>query len=242
MGDLVLYEIRGLACWITLNRPEKHNCIHMPMLRLLDGKLIEAANHAAVKVVVVSGAGTKAFSSGADLKAFGGLAAAEVPSWIRSGNSILNRLATISKPTIAVVQGYAYGGGLELALACDFRIATPDAKFCSPELQRGWVPGWGGLTRLRGLLGEARAKEIAFLGDVIDGTEAARIGLVTKVVPLELLDDALLGFIERLAAIQAAPFAAAKAALSLGEVSNAEIELQVIATLLARGLARAAEG
>ena len=239
MSNLILSEVCGLACRITLNRQEKHNCIDIPMLRLLDERL-DAANESAAKVIVICGAGNKAFSSGADLKVFGALSAAEIPHWIRLGNTVLNRLSTISKPTIAAVQGYAYGGGLELALACDFRIGTSDAKFSSPELQRGWVPGWGGLSRLRRLLGEAKAKEVACFGNVIDGSEAARIGLLTKVVPSEFLEGALTDIVDRLAAIDAASFAAAKVVLSASEVGSAEIELQVIATMLARGAQDAA--
>ena len=148
MSNLVLDKVWDGACHITLNRPDKHNCIDIPMLRMLNEALARAANDDAVKVIVICGAGDKAFSSGADLKAFGALSTAEIPYWIRLGNAILNRLSTLPKPTVAAIQGYAYGGGLELALACDFRIATLNAKFSSPELQRGWVPGWGGFPRL----------------------------------------------------------------------------------------------
>lgn len=235
MNDLVLYELRGSTCRITLNRPDKHNCIDIAMLRQLDDKVAAAGDDGAAKVVLVCGAGAKAFSSGGDLKAFSALSAAEIPDWVRLGNAVLNRLATIPKPTIAAIKGYAYGGGLELALACDFRIAAPEAKFSSPELKHGWVPGWGGLTRLRRLLGEAKAKEIALLGDVLDANEATRIGLVTKVVAPGSFEAELNTFVDRLAALDAGSFAAAKAVLSAGEISSAEVEFQVVATLMARG-------
>lgn len=233
MSELVLYELQDGVCRIVLNRPQKHNCIDFQMLYQLDMKLSDAEGDSAVRAIVLCGAGDRAFSSGADLGAFGALIPAEVPAWIRLGNAVVKRLSSISKPTIAIIQGYAYGGGMELALACDFRIATPAARFCSPELKHGWIPGWGGLTRLRSLLGEARAKEIVFLSDVLDANDASRLGLVTKIVSSESIGDELHNFIDHLVGLDGVSFAAAKAMLAGAEVSNTEVEFQVAATLLA---------
>jgi enoyl-CoA hydratase/carnithine racemase len=116
--------------------------------------------------------------------------------------------------TVAVIQGYALGGGLELALVCDFRIASAEATFGSPELQHGWLPGWGGINRLKQLLGASRAKEIIFLGDHIPAEEAFRIGLINRISKPELLEQETENVLEKLLKLDPEVFAMAKAAIS----------------------------
>jgi enoyl-CoA hydratase/carnithine racemase len=149
---------------------------------LMEAALNDIKKQKTVNVIVITGAGDKAFCSGGNLNDFAKLTEFhDVKDWIKYGNEVFNLLENMPVATVASINGYSMGGGLELALACDLRIATEVAVFSMPELTHGWVPGWGGLTRLRRLIGEARAKELIMLGDRIDGNEAHRIGLVHKV-------------------------------------------------------------
>jgi enoyl-CoA hydratase/carnithine racemase len=180
--EKVLLDIQNQIATITINNPEKMNCLDMEMLALIEKNLMEIKRSKSAKVIVMKGAGDKAFSTGGNLKDFGKLTEFhEVKDWIKYGNEVFNLLANMPVATVASINGYTMGGGLELALSCDLRIAAEDAVFSMPELNHGWVPGWGGLTRLRRLIGEARAKEVIMLGEQIDGKEAHRIGLVHKI-------------------------------------------------------------
>lgn len=230
--SLVLFEVHGPVCTISLNRPEKHNAIDQALLRTLDDAIARADRDAGIRAVVVRGAGGKAFSAGGDLKAFAALRQPEIAGWITLGNRVFSRLESLPKPTIAAIHGFAYGGGLELALACDFRLVSPAAKFSSPEVIQGWTPGWGGMMRLRRLLGEAHAKQIVFLGDVIEAQEALRIGLVTRVVPAKHFATEVQQFAERLARLEPEAFAAAKKALAgwAESVTAEDIRFQTSAT------------
>lgn len=165
---------------VILNNPLKMNCMGFQMLHELKDAVEQAKKDDAVRLVVFKGAGDKAFSTGADLKEFHSLSDEQASEWIEFGNEVFNTVENLKKPTVAFINGYAMGGGLELALACDFRIGTESAILSCPELQHGWLPGWGGMTRLRRLLGEARAKELVFLCDKISAKEALQIGLLTK--------------------------------------------------------------
>lgn len=187
--EKILFEIEGNIGTITLNNPEKMNCLDIEMLGLIETILMDVKKHKSVNVLIIKGAGERAFSTGGNLKDFGKLTEFhEVKDWIKYGNEVFNLLEQLPIATIAMIQGYTMGGGLELALACDLRIATRDSVFSMPELNHGWVPGWGGLTRLRRLIGEAKAKELIILGERIDGDEALRFGLVNKICGSKELD------------------------------------------------------
>jgi enoyl-CoA hydratase len=213
MADLILTELTDGVYTVTLNRPEKLNCINIEMLETLEASILIAENNKDICIVVIKGAGERAFSTGGDLKVFNNLPQRETMDWIRKGHSIFNRLENLSKPTIAVIKGYAFGGGLELALACDFRLAAERASFRLPEVLHGWPPGWGALTRLARLIGQARAKEMILLGEALRAETAYQYGLVTRVVEELKLPKALQGIIETLDAIDADAFAIAKSAL-----------------------------
>lgn len=174
-------EIKNQIAFITLNNPAKLNCIGFQMLYELEAAIENVEKNPDAGVVVFKGAGDRAFSTGADLKEFQSLSGKQIEEWILLGNNVFNRIENLGKPTIAYINGYAMGGGLELALACDFRIATATAIFCSPELQHGWLPGWGGMTRLRRLLGELKAKEIVMMNEKIPANEALNMGLINKI-------------------------------------------------------------
>jgi enoyl-CoA hydratase/carnithine racemase len=152
---------------------------------------------------------------------------------------VFNRLESLPKPTVAVIRGYALGGGLELALACDFRLAYPDAWFANPEVQRGWLPGWGGMWRLPRLLGEARAKELILLSERIDAQEALRLGLVTRLVSFGEGPETVRAFAGKLGSLRPEIFALAKTSLtgSAGSLRDRAIQFDVLAALYAKNLA-----
>ena len=178
----IVFEIKETIATITLNNPEKMNCLDMKMLELLEAALLNFKKDKSVHVIVIKGAGDRAFSTGGNLKDFTRLSDFdEVTKWIKYGNEVFNLLENIPMATIAAINGYAMGGGLELALSCDLRIATENSIFSMPELNHGWVPGWGGLSKIRRLIGESKAKEMIMLGEQINGTEAHLIGLINKV-------------------------------------------------------------
>ena len=178
----IITELSGKIATITINNPKKMNCIDMDMLSLMERDLLNIKKENSAHVIVIKGAGNKAFSTGGNLNDFEKLTEFhEVKEWIKYGNSVFNLLENMPVATIAVIDGYAMGGGWELALSCDLRIATENATFSMPELNHGWIPGWGGLSRLRRLIGESKAKEMIMLGEQINGVEAQHIGLVNKV-------------------------------------------------------------
>ena len=181
MGKIII-NIENKIANITINNPTKMNCLDIEMLELLEEGLSQIKKNKLANAIVITGAGDKAFSTGGNLKDFGKLSDFhEIKEWIKYGNEVFNFLENMPMATIAAINGYTMGGGLELTLSCDLRIATDNSVFSMPELNHGWVPGWGGLSRLRRLIGESKAKEIIMLGEQIDGIEAHRIGLVNKV-------------------------------------------------------------
>lgn len=198
----IYIETSNKIATITINNPEKLNCLDMEMLGLLESALIRIKKEKSAQVIILKGAGDKAFSTGGNLKDFGKLSGfEEIREWISYGNEVFNLLETIPVATIAAINGYAMGGGLELALSCDLRIATNNSVFSMPELNHGWVPGWGGLSKLRRLIGESKAKEIIMLGERIDAKEAHRIGLVNKVCESNNLGSIILEISSKLTKI-----------------------------------------
>lgn len=203
---------------LTLNRPEKLNALNWDVLRALEDTLAACAADPEVRCVVLVGAGERAFSAGADLQAVAALTPETAREWIRLGHRVCNRLASLPQPVVAALRGYCLGGGLELALACDFRIAADDARLGLPEVSHGWVPGWGGARRLATLAGPARARLLALLAEPVSAQVAELWGLVHRVVPPETLLREATAFAERLAGY------------------SPEAVRQVKATLLVRGL------
>lgn len=236
MSSLILAELHNYVLTLTLNNPEKLNCINFDMLESLDQHIQEAEENSEIRCVVFRGAGDRAFSTGGDLHQFRALKGRENNRWIQTGNQLFKRLEELSKPTLAVITGYAFGGGLELALACDFRFATPNATFGMPELKHGWLPGWGAMMRLKKLLGEARAKELVLLCDNIRADEAFRIGLVHAVADREPLEEKLSAVIEHVLSLRTELFAFAKSVLNGREdqVTPASMSFDVLATAYAK--------
>jgi enoyl-CoA hydratase len=179
----VTLALTGQLATITLNRPEKLNAIDPAMLARLDAIVGQLDRDPAVRVVLIAGAGGRAFSVGADVNAWASLQPLDMwRAWTREGHRVFERLARLRQPTIAVIDGFAFGGGLELALACDLRIAGANAEFAQPEVKIGTLPGWAGTRRLPDIVGVARAKQMIFGGGRVDAATAARWGLVNETV------------------------------------------------------------
>ena len=186
----LLFENQNGVGLLTMNRPAAFNALNRETMDELADFFGAAAVDPALKVLVITGA-DKAFVAGADIKCMLPMSAAEGQAWARLGQTVFNRIETLPVPVIAAVNGFALGGGCELCLACDIRIASEKAKFGQPEVTLGVIPGFGGTQRLSRLVGKGIAKELIFTGDMIDAQEAMRIGLVNKVTtPDELLPAA----------------------------------------------------
>jgi enoyl-CoA hydratase len=177
---------------LTVNRPDALNALDAATLTELRDRLREVADDDGVRVVVLTGAGDRAFVAGADIKYMSGLDVHEAREWGRLGQEAGSLLETMPKPTIAAVNGFALGGGCELALACDFRYAASTAKLGQPEVNLGIIPGWGGTQRLARAVGIGLAKELVLTGRQVDAEQAQRIGLVNAVFePGELMAKTL---------------------------------------------------
>lgn len=188
MSELVHVDRReGGVCWVTLNRPEARNALSLALNNELNeiGQELEADRH--VRAVVLTGAGDKAFCAGADLKERRGVAAEDTRPYVNAIGNAINQWAKIRAPTIALLNGSAYGGGLELALACDLRVIVEGAELALTEVRLGIMPGAGGTVRLPRLIGEALAKEMILLGRRVSAQRAYEIGLVNAVVPRDRL-------------------------------------------------------
>ena len=166
---------------VTVDRPDALNALDLPTLTELRDRLLELSADDAVRVVVLTGGGERAFIAGADIKYMSGLDVAGAQAWGELGHDCARLLETMPKPTIAAVNGFALGGGCELALACDTRYAASGAKLGQPEVNLGIIPGWGGTQRLARVCGLGVAKELIFTGRVVGAEEALRIGLVNGV-------------------------------------------------------------
>ncbi len=188
----VRYEVDsdGFAL-ITINRPDKHNALNHQVLTELDRCMRQARQDEAVSGVIITGAGEKSFCAGADIQQFKELDAYSGHRFALYGQAVFNRIEEMPKPVIAAVNGYALGGGCELAIACHLRVAADHAVFGQPEVGLGLIPGYGGTQRLPRLIGRGLAAELILTGERISARRAFEIGLVNRVVPIEhLLDTA----------------------------------------------------
>jgi enoyl-CoA hydratase len=178
---LIRVERQGAVAVVTVDRPEAMNALDVDTLTELRDRLRELAEDDRARVVILTGAGEKAFVAGADIKYMSGLSVDEAREWGALGHQAGRLLETMPKPTIAAVNGFALGGGCELALACDIRYTGSGAKFGQPEVNLGIIPGWGGTQRLARVCGLGVAKELLFTGRLVDAEEALRIRLVNGV-------------------------------------------------------------
>jgi enoyl-CoA hydratase/carnithine racemase len=184
----LLLEVEGPIATITINRPEKLNALDPAMLARFDEIVDQIDRDREIRVAILTAAGEKAFCAGADINAWAALEPIEMwRRWVRDGHRVFNCFAELRQPTIAALNGFAFGGGLELALAADLRVAASHATFASPEVKIATVPGWAGTSRLPQVVGVARAKQMIFGGGRIDADTAERWGLVNEVVAADEL-------------------------------------------------------
>jgi enoyl-CoA hydratase len=186
----ILYQASEGVATITINRADVLNALSASTVRELDAAFAAVADDAGVRVVIVTGAGEKAFVSGADISELATLDPVAGRKTAEFGQSTLRRLETMGKPSIAAINGYALGGGCELAMACTIRIAAENAKLGLPEVTLGVIPGYAGTQRLPRIVGRGTAMDLILTGRAIDAQEALRVGLVSQVVPLSDLMEA----------------------------------------------------
>jgi enoyl-CoA hydratase len=189
--ETVLCESKGPVAWVTINRPKVLNALSPQVLDELDQVFSRLQDDQDIRCVALTGAGEKAFVAGADIAAMAAMTPLQGRNFSRLGQKVLARIAALEKPVIAAVNGYALGGGTELAMACDFIYASENAKFGLPEITLGIIPGFGGTQRLARLLGLARAKELCFSGDIFSARQALEMGLVNKVFAPDELTGAV---------------------------------------------------
>jgi methylglutaconyl-CoA hydratase len=215
MTEIVVEEKAGVA-WVTLNRPDVRNALSRAVNLKLTDIALELDQRDSVRAIVLTGAGDKAFCAGADLKERKGVPANEAMPFINAIASAIETWGEIRKPTIAMLNGSAFGGGLELALACDLRVIVDGAELGLTEVRLGIMPGAGGTQRLPRLVGEARAKELILLGRRITAARAAEIGLVTQMVARDKLKAAVDGLLAELAGCAPVSLMSAKSAIQRG--------------------------
>jgi enoyl-CoA hydratase len=237
MGRVAMAVEAGITT-LTLDRPAKLNALDPAMLVELEGHLDAIDHDPDVNCVIVTGAGERAFCVGADIDAWSALDALDMwRIWVRDGHRVMERLAGLRQPTIAAINGFAFGGGLELALATDIRIAAASATLGMPEVTIGTLPGWAGTRRLREAIGASRAKQLIFSGERLDAATAERWGLVNEVTPLPDLVARAQALAGRIVANAPVAVQLAKAAIN-GET----VTLEAFASAIAAGTDDGREG
>ncbi len=201
---------------LCIERPEVMNCLSFPTLRRFRTLLEELRGDLSIRCIMITGAGERAFCAGADLKERKTMPAERVPDFVRNIRGLMDDVAAMPQPTVAVVQGFAFGGGTELMLACDLRVAAEEAMFGLTETTLAIIPGAGGTQRLPRLIGASRAKDLILTGRKIDASEAERIGLVNRVAPRAGLEEAALDLASTIAANGPVAVRAAKEAIDVG--------------------------
>jgi len=213
MADTVDLAVEDGVATITIDRPESLNALNVPTLHALEDA-IEEAGDADARALVLTGAGDDAFVAGADISHMVDMDTAEAQAYAELGHGVANAIEAFPAPAIAAINGYAFGGGMELALACDLRVASERALLGQTEIDLGIVPGWGGTQRLPRLVGDETARRLIYFGDRLDATDALEEGLVGEVVAHDELDDHVADLASDLAAQPATALRAAKEAIN----------------------------
>ena len=236
-------EIKGAVAKITLNRPEKLHALDEEMLAALSKALAEIDDNPDIRVLLLGASGHRAFSVGADILAWSALEPIDMwRRWTRAGHRLFERMAGLRQPVIAVIGGYALGGGLELALAADIRLAAKSARLGLPEAGIAAVPGWGGTGRLPALIGMGRAKQMIFTSQPISADQAERWGLVNEVLPDDQLDARAQELAEQIAANAPIAVQLAKQAINSGASLDLASTLEGMAAAVSAASDDAAEG
>lgn len=190
MTPTILKELRTDGILIlTINREESYNALNISFFNEMDAHLDEIYDNNAIKSVIITGKGLKAFAAGADIKEFSDFDSNKAKKLSRDGQNVFNRIESCPKPIIAAVNGFSLGGGCELAMACHMRVASENASFGQPEVNLGLIPGYGGTQRLIQLIGKSKAMELLMTADSIKAPEALSLGLVNHVVSIDVLLD-----------------------------------------------------
>jgi enoyl-CoA hydratase len=200
MQQHLLIEDRGAARIVTINRPDKLNALNHAVLDELHAAFAQIATDSSVRVAVLRGAGGKAFVAGADIAELAALNPIQARDFSRHGQQLMRRIENLGKPVIAMIGGYALGGGMELAMACHLRIAADTAKLGQPEINLGVLPGFGGTQRLLRLAGRGATLELCLVGAPIAAQRAYELGIVTRVVPSDQLEESTFALATQLAA------------------------------------------
>jgi len=237
--ETIKVEREESTLWIILNRPHRLNTFNDVLIEELGDMLDTAEKDPSVKCVVITGDGDRAFSAGADVTMFPKATPLKAEEFSRAGQKTFGKVEEMTKPVIAAINGFALGGGLELALTCDFRIAAEHAELGSPEISLGLIPGWGGTQRLVRIVGLAKAKEMVMLGTRLKADEALKAGLVHKVVHYEKLRDEVREMAKKLAEGPPIAMKYAKHALNFGTQVPLDVGLRLEAALM--GLAFSTE-
>jgi enoyl-CoA hydratase/carnithine racemase len=214
--ELVSMERQGDLVWLTIQRPEVMNCLSFPTLKRLRTLCATLREDLSIRAVLLTGAGEKAFCAGADLKERKTMPADRVPQFVRNIRAVMDDVEALPQPTIAVINGVAFGGGTELLLSCDLRVAAPHAQLGLTETSLAIIPGAGGTQRLPRLVGRSRAKDLILTARKIDVAEAERIGLVNRVAPEGRLRETALEVARSIADNGPVAVRAAKAAIDTG--------------------------
>lgn len=224
MSEHIIYHIADGIATLTLNRPKVLNAINYDLLKELDELLDQAAADDSLRVLILTGSG-KAFAAGADIAQQAGMDQEEAAKWGRYGSGIFRRLECFPIPTLAVVNGYALGGGCEMAMACDLILAGEKAKFGQPETGLGITPGFSGTQRLLRRVGVSKAKELIYTGRMIDAQEALQIGLADRIYPDDQLQAEALAMAKKIAAN--APVAVRYAKCAINEGAQVDIDTAI---------------
>ena len=226
--EYVLIDREDGYAILTINRAEKYNALNLEVIADISAAIDELGSGDDVRAMVITGSGDKAFISGADIEIMRDLgSSAEGVAVSRQSQALTSKIDQLPKPVVAALNGYALGGGLELAMACDIRIAADTAKLGQPEINLGLIPGSGGTQRLPRLVGKGMAKLLILSGEMIDADEALRIGLVEKVVPASELIDEAKSLARKLAARPPLAVAAAKEVINVGMEIDLESALSL---------------
>lgn len=231
--DTIKVEREPNILWIILNRPQRLNAFNNVLMEELSDILDTAEKDPTVRCIVITGDGDTAFSAGADITAFPRATPVSAEEFSRAGQKVFSKVEEIPKPVIAAINGYALGGGLELALACDFRIAAEHAELGSPEIVLGLIPGWGATQRLVRIVGLPMAKEMVMLGTRIKADEALRKGLVNKVVHYDKLRDEVREMAKKLSAGPPLALKYAKHVMNFGTQVPLDVGLRLESSLMA---------
>jgi enoyl-CoA hydratase/carnithine racemase len=212
----IIYEKSEGIATITLNRPEALNAFSREVVAEILQTLEDIRNDENVRVVVLTGAGEKAFSAGADIKSMSGMTVLKARELSLMGEKLCLALENLEKPVIAALNGYALGGGLEVAMSCDLRVASENARMGQTEINIGLIPGWGGTQRLTRLIGRTKAKELVFTGRMIDAKTAEQLGIINMVVPPDKFKETVRQFALELASKAPIAVRVAKALINKG--------------------------